>query len=301
MTRSAARRSAPSSTAGPRWLFGAAILFQTALLGGIAGAVSLAVTTYADALEYGDLSGYPSRIEAFATAFVAILILWPFALLCRTHVWRKREHLTEPQIWVRLLVLCLPVYGAVCAYRLGRRRFADKGQRGTDGRANAQSAGGTATAALRAPDSSQCLCEAAARRVSAFHSADDFGPHRHVMRWSKALLPWLLFLLIVVGAGLWFFTMPYSFGDWWHAQFGVRYDSTWSISRADYEEVTRLVEQELRWREVITDVSVVRYNEVTIRTLRGRAGYWPLGSEFTVKRVGGRWVIEPDNGWFLVP
>jgi hypothetical protein len=281
----------------PWWFFSAAVLYQTALLGGTAGAGVLALTTCMDRLDYRDLAGYPTWIEAPATVFVATIILWHLLLLCLSHTWRNREHLTEPQIWGRLLVLCLPVYGAVCAYRLSRRERAMGRLEAMEARRRSRIAelmqglhrpGG--------PGSPARLNRPYGRYVAEVLSRGSSGYPRSVGDWCKAVGPWAVFVVVVGGAALWFFTMPYPFADWWHAQFGVRYDSTWPVSREDYEEVTRLVRQRLDWRDLITDVSVRGPDEVRVRTLEEFHGCWAWGMAFTAKRADGRWVLE-NSAW----
>ena len=110
------------------------------------------------------------------------------------------------------------------------------------------------------------------------------------MRRRRAILACAVFLA-VVGIGLWFATMPYPIGLWWEACWGVRYSDAWPISPSDFARVECLVEQELKWREIITEVAVPGPHEVRIRTTSRRSVEGQEGRRFIVRKVNGEWAI----------
>ena len=105
-------------------------------------------------------------------------------------------------------------------------------------------------------------------------------------------------VVAMVGIGVWFATMPYPIGLWWKACWGVRYSDAWPISPSDFTRAKGLVEQKLKWREIITKVKVTGPDEITFRTVtRFRNGLDAAGHLFVVRKANEEWAIAKQVMW----
>lgn len=106
--------------------------------------------------------------------------------------------------------------------------------------------------------------------------------------------------LILAGAGVvaWFATMPYPARMWWESAFQSHYSEAWPISRADFATAKSLVRQELRWREIITQVSVTGRRKIRFQTTyRWNGPLSAAGRFFVLRKLDGAWAIAEQTMW----
>ena len=106
-------------------------------------------------------------------------------------------------------------------------------------------------------------------------------------------------VLLGVGIGLWFATMPYPIEVWWEACWSVHYAHAWPVSESDFAVAKDLVKSELGWREIIVDVAVMGPDEIKMLTvLRWGGPVSRNGSLFVIRKVNGEWEIARRKAWY---
>ena len=100
------------------------------------------------------------------------------------------------------------------------------------------------------------------------------------------------------GAGVWFATMPYPRWIAREAKLHTQYSANWPVSQEDFAKAECLVRRELRFREIISDVTVSATDEIRFGTLRHWKGpLWADGNLYTVRKLQGEWRIVERSFW----
>jgi hypothetical protein len=103
---------------------------------------------------------------------------------------------------------------------------------------------------------------------------------------------------IAIALGCWFIFLPCPFGMYLDARKAATYSPQWPLSKSEYYAARRAIRGELRFFEVIQQVTVSSSTKVEFWTLAHWEGNLAAGGHhFVLEKRDGRWEIVENASW----